>query len=114
MGVHLELPVTTTSPLAVGAIESAKMRILCLVSENPVIIFSRRPPPPPPLCCVRRVNEALALLTFDVTSSHGHLLSQPFVIVPAVFTGGARASRPWRGLVAFPTQRPPRLSSGWR
>lgn len=62
---------------------------------------------------MRRVNEALALLTFDVTSSHGHLLSQPFVIVPAVFTGGARF-KALEGLVAFPTQRPPRLSSGWR
>ena len=71
------------------------------------------PPLPPPLCCMRRVNEALALLTFDVTSSHGHLLSQPFVIVPAVFTGGARF-KALEGLVAFPTQRPPRLSSGWR
>ncbi|KAL6327339.1 hypothetical protein AAG906_018792 [Vitis piasezkii] len=111
-GVHLELPVTTTSPLAVGAIESAKMRILCLVSENPC--HHLQPPPlPPPLCCMRRVNEALALLTFDVTSSHGHLLSQPFVIVPAVFTGGARF-KALEGLVAFPTQRPPRLSSGWR
>lgn len=45
-GVHLELPVTTTSPLAVGAIESAKMRILCLVSENPC--HHLQPPPPLP------------------------------------------------------------------
>ncbi|KAK9273494.1 hypothetical protein L1049_018304 [Liquidambar formosana] len=38
---RLELTPTTTSPLAIDVSESTEMRIQRLISENPVIIFSR-------------------------------------------------------------------------
>ncbi|XP_034684178.1 glutaredoxin-C6-like [Vitis riparia] len=40
-GVHLELTPTTTSPLAINVTESTDIRIQRLISENPVITFSR-------------------------------------------------------------------------
>ncbi|KAL2471970.1 Glutaredoxin-C6 [Abeliophyllum distichum] len=41
VGVRLELTPTTTSPLAIDVAESPEMRIQRLISENPVIVFSR-------------------------------------------------------------------------
>ncbi|KAL7164578.1 hypothetical protein ACSBR2_040473 [Camellia fascicularis] len=40
-GVRLELMQTTTSPLAIDVSETAETRIRRLISENPVIIFSK-------------------------------------------------------------------------
>ncbi|XP_051151132.1 glutaredoxin-C6-like [Andrographis paniculata] len=52
-GVRLELTTTTTSPLAIDVAESAEMRIQRLISENPVIIFSRSS------CCMCHVMKRL-------------------------------------------------------
>ncbi|KAH6761319.1 Thioredoxin superfamily protein [Perilla frutescens var. hirtella] len=52
-GVRLELTPTTVSPLAIDVEESAAMRIQRLISENPVIIFSRSS------CCMCHVMKRL-------------------------------------------------------
>ncbi|KAK4412629.1 Glutaredoxin-C6 [Sesamum alatum] len=52
-GVRLELTPTTTSPLAIDVAESTEMRIRRLISENPVIIFSRSS------CCMCHVMKRL-------------------------------------------------------
>lgn len=52
-GVRLELTPTTTSPLALDEAESTEMRIQRLISENPVIIFSRSS------CCMCHVMKRL-------------------------------------------------------
>ncbi|CAA2979227.1 glutaredoxin-C6-like [Olea europaea subsp. europaea] len=52
-GVRLELTSTTTSPLAIDVAESTEMRIQRLISENPVIIFSRSS------CCMCHVMKRL-------------------------------------------------------
>ena len=62
---------------------------------------------------MRRVDKAPAHLTFGVTGSHGRLLYQPPVAVPAVFTGSA-LFKALEGLTAPSTQRPLRSLSGWR
>lgn len=51
--VRLELTPTTTSPLAIDVSESTEMRIQRLISENPVIIFSRS------ACCMCHVMKQL-------------------------------------------------------
>ncbi|CAI9755716.1 unnamed protein product [Fraxinus pennsylvanica] len=52
-GVRLELTPTTTSPLSLDVAESTEMRIQRLISENPVLIFSR------PSCCMCHVMKRL-------------------------------------------------------
>ncbi|KAH6831115.1 Thioredoxin superfamily protein [Perilla frutescens var. hirtella] len=52
-GVRLELTPTTTSPLAIDVAESAETRIRRLISENPVIIFTRS------ACCMCHVMKRL-------------------------------------------------------
>lgn len=52
-GVRLELTPTTNSPLAIDVSESAEMRIQRLISENPVVIFSRSS------CCMCHVMKRL-------------------------------------------------------
>ncbi|KAG9154059.1 hypothetical protein Leryth_000566 [Lithospermum erythrorhizon] len=52
-GVRLELSPTTTSPLAIDEAESTEMRIQRLISENPLIIFSRSS------CCMCHVMKRL-------------------------------------------------------
>ncbi|XP_075524199.1 glutaredoxin-C6-like [Primulina tabacum] len=52
-GVCLELTPTTTSPLAIDVDESTEMRIQRLISESPLIIFSR------PSCCMCHVMKHL-------------------------------------------------------
>ncbi|KAL0311869.1 UNVERIFIED_CONTAM: Glutaredoxin-C6 [Sesamum radiatum] len=52
-GVRLELTPTTTSPLAIDVAESTEMRIQRLISENPVIIFTRSS------CCMCHVMKRL-------------------------------------------------------
>ncbi|KAL2545011.1 Glutaredoxin-C6 [Forsythia ovata] len=53
--VRLELTPTTSSPLAIDMAESTEMRIQRLISENPVIIFSRSS------CCMCHVMKHLLL-----------------------------------------------------
>ncbi|KAL3498643.1 hypothetical protein ACH5RR_041375 [Cinchona calisaya] len=52
-GVRLELTTTTNSPLAIDVTESTEMRLKRLISENPVIIFSRSS------CCMCHVMKRL-------------------------------------------------------
>ncbi|KAK1367904.1 Glutaredoxin domain-containing protein [Heracleum sosnowskyi] len=52
-GVRLELSPTTTSPLALDVSETTETRIQRLISENPVIIFSRTS------CCMCHVMKRL-------------------------------------------------------
>lgn len=52
-GFRLELTPTTISPLAIDVAESTEMRIQRLISENPVIIFSRSS------CCMCHVMKRL-------------------------------------------------------
>ncbi|XAR70783.1 Thioredoxin-disulfide reductase [Bertholletia excelsa] len=52
-GVRLELTPTASSPLAIDVAESAEMRIRRLISENPVVIFSRSS------CCMCHVMKRL-------------------------------------------------------
>ncbi|KAK4401224.1 UNVERIFIED_CONTAM: Glutaredoxin-C6 [Sesamum radiatum] len=52
-GVRLELSPTAASPLAIDVAESAETRIQRLISENPVIIFSRS------ACCMCHVMKRL-------------------------------------------------------
>ncbi|CAI9784873.1 unnamed protein product [Fraxinus pennsylvanica] len=52
-GIRLELTSTNTSPLAIDVAESTEMRIQRLISENPVIIFSRSS------CCMCHVMKRL-------------------------------------------------------
>ncbi|XP_075504183.1 glutaredoxin-C6-like [Primulina tabacum] len=52
-GVRLELTPTTNSPLAIDVSESTEMRIQRLISENPLIIFSRSS------CCMCHVMKHL-------------------------------------------------------
>ncbi|KZV51856.1 hypothetical protein F511_06899 [Dorcoceras hygrometricum] len=52
-GVRLELTPTTTSPLAIDVAESTEMRIQRLISENPLIIFTRSS------CCMCHVMRHL-------------------------------------------------------
>ncbi|XP_042000998.1 glutaredoxin-C6-like [Salvia splendens] len=52
-GVRLELSPSAASPLAIDVAESAETRIQRLISENPVIIFSR------PSCCMCHVMKRL-------------------------------------------------------
>ncbi|KAJ8564408.1 hypothetical protein K7X08_000868 [Anisodus acutangulus] len=52
-GVRLELTPTTNSPLAIDLTESTEMRIQRLISENPVVIFTRSS------CCMCHVMKKL-------------------------------------------------------
>ncbi|KAL6528783.1 hypothetical protein OROMI_028959 [Orobanche minor] len=52
-GVRLELTPTTASPLAIDAADSTEKRIQRLISEHPVIIFSRSS------CCMCHVMKRL-------------------------------------------------------
>ncbi|KAI8547148.1 hypothetical protein RHMOL_Rhmol07G0172700 [Rhododendron molle] len=51
--VRLELTPTTNSPLAIDVSETAETRILRLISENPVVVFSRSS------CCMCHVMKSL-------------------------------------------------------
>lgn len=96
-GVRLELSTTTASPLAIDVEESTETRIQRLISENPVVIFSR------PSCCMCHVMKHL-LSTIGVhptvielddneipalpsSSADGDSSSAG---APAVFIGGSR------------------------
>nr|XP_009601040.1 glutaredoxin-C6-like [Nicotiana tomentosiformis]XP_016501314.1 PREDICTED: glutaredoxin-C6-like [Nicotiana tabacum] len=59
-GVRLELTPTTNSPLAIDVTESTEMRIRRLISENPVVIFTRS------ACCMCHVMKRLLLSAVSV------------------------------------------------
>ncbi|XP_019197105.1 PREDICTED: glutaredoxin-C6-like [Ipomoea nil] len=101
-GVRLELsPTATASPLTIDVAETAEVKIQRLISENPVVIFSRA------ACCMCHVMKRL-LSTIGVTPTVieleedeiGALPSSPAAAAaeedgggagaPAVFIGGTR------------------------
>ncbi|CAI9093712.1 OLC1v1023124C1 [Oldenlandia corymbosa var. corymbosa] len=110
-GVRLELTPTTNSPLAIDVTESTEMRIQRLISENPVIIFSRSS------CCMCHVMKRL-LATIGVHPTVIELEEEEIDALPsaasgdddsggsggggapAVFIGGTRVGG-WESLVAL-------------
>ncbi|KAK9076109.1 hypothetical protein SSX86_004442 [Deinandra increscens subsp. villosa] len=102
-GFRLELTPTTTSPLAIDTSESTEMRIQRLISENPVIIFSRSG------CCMCHVMKRLltslgvhpTVIELEEDEIGALSASQPEgeeeegggggeTVAPAVFVGGER------------------------
>ncbi|KAL9168102.1 hypothetical protein ABFS82_05G139000 [Erythranthe guttata] len=85
-GVRLELTPTTASPLAIDVDESTEMRIERLVSENPVVIFSRSS------CCMCHVMRRL-LSNIGVHATVIELEEDEITAVkpvsPALYLGGA-------------------------
>lgn len=93
--VRLELTTAgNTSPLAIDVSESAEVRIQRLISENPVVIFSR------PSCCMCHVMKNL-LLTIGVHPTVIELDEDEIPAIPlnsgedssqapALFIGGTR------------------------
>ncbi|GKB23612.1 glutaredoxin-C6 [Tanacetum coccineum] len=92
-GVRLELTPSSNSPLAIDISESTEMRIQRLISENPVIIFSR------PSCCMchvmRRLFSSLGVhpTVIELDEDEIKALQQDDggeTVAPAVFIGGER------------------------
>ncbi|KAL0447387.1 UNVERIFIED_CONTAM: Glutaredoxin-C6 [Sesamum latifolium] len=103
-GVRLELTPTAASPLAIDVAESAETRIQRLISENPVIIFSRSS------CCMCHVmkrllstigvhptvieleeDEMTALKARNVNDNSGGASVSPALYIGAACVGGWRA-----------------------
>ncbi|KAL8522236.1 hypothetical protein ACS0TY_012393 [Phlomoides rotata] len=87
--VRLELTPTSASPLAIDVSESTEMRLQRLISENPVIIFSRSS------CCMCHVMKRL-LSTVGVHPTVIQLEEDEVAAlddgasgVPALYIGGA-------------------------
>lgn len=97
-GVRLELTPTTNSPLAIDISESTEMRIQRLITENPVIIFSRS------ACCMCHVMKRLfsslgvhpTVIELEEDEIEALSASQQDsggggeTVAPAVFIGGTR------------------------
>ncbi|XP_059274887.1 glutaredoxin-C6 [Lycium ferocissimum] len=96
-GVRLELTPTTNSPLAIDVAESTEMRIQRLISENPVVIFTRSS------CCMchvmKKLLSAIGVHPTVIELEEDEIAALPAgddVIpggsgeAPAVFIGGAR------------------------
>ncbi|KAI3694263.1 hypothetical protein L1987_77227 [Smallanthus sonchifolius] len=96
-GVRLELTPTTSSPLAIDISESTEMRIQRLITENPVIIFSRS------ACCMCHVMKRLlsslgvhpTVIEMEEDEIGALSASQQEggegeTVAPAVFIGGER------------------------
>ncbi|XP_071703424.1 glutaredoxin-C6-like [Rutidosis leptorrhynchoides] len=95
-GVRLELSPTTNSPLAIDVSESTEMRIQRLITENPVIIFSRS------ACCMCHVMKRLfaslsvhpTVIELEEDEIGGLSALQDGgggeTVAPAVFIGGER------------------------
>ncbi|KAF7127147.1 hypothetical protein RHSIM_Rhsim11G0043200 [Rhododendron simsii] len=97
-GVRLELSPTTSSPLAIDVEESTETRIQRLISESPVVIFSR------PACCMCHVMKRLlstigvhpTVIELDdheipaLPSSSSSADGDSSAGAPAVFIGGSR------------------------
>ncbi|CAN4120250.1 unnamed protein product [Withania somnifera] len=101
-GVTLELTTTTNSPLAIDVMESTEMRIRRLISENPVVIFTRSSS-----CCMCHVMKRLLLSAVKVhptviqleeheiaslpsTSAHEGLVEDAGGDMPEMLVGGTR------------------------
>ncbi|OIT01239.1 PREDICTED: glutaredoxin-C6-like [Nicotiana attenuata] len=101
-GVRLELTPTTNSPLAIDVAESTEMRIQRLISENPVVIFTRSS------CCMCHVmkkllsaigvhptvieleEDEIAALPSTTAVTGDEVISDGSGEAPAVFIGGTR------------------------
>ncbi|KAK4375549.1 hypothetical protein RND71_006226 [Anisodus tanguticus] len=90
-GVTLELTPTTSSPLAIDVTESTEMRIRRLISENPVVIFTRS------ACCMCHVMKRLLLSAVSVHPTVIQLEEAEIATLhagagemPAMFIGGTR------------------------
>ncbi|KAI3787201.1 hypothetical protein L1987_41517 [Smallanthus sonchifolius] len=97
-GVRLELTPTTSSPLAIDISESTEMRIQRLITENPVIIFSRS------ACCMCHVMKRLlsslgvhpTVIELEedeigaLSASQQEGEGEGETVAPAVFIGGER------------------------
>nr|XP_043607808.1 glutaredoxin-C6 [Erigeron canadensis] len=96
-GVRLELTPTTNSPLAIDISESTEMRIQRLITENPVIIFSRSS------CCMCHVMKRLfsslgvhpTVIELEedeigALSASQNDAAAAETVAPAVFIGGER------------------------
>ncbi|KAL3500771.1 hypothetical protein ACH5RR_039864 [Cinchona calisaya] len=108
-GVRLELTPTTNSPLAIDVSESTEMRIQRLISENPLIIFSRSS------CCMCHVMKhllaAIGVHPTVIELDEDEIGALPSGgrndnddggdgAAPAVFIGGKRVGG-WDSLVAL-------------
>ncbi|KAF8401012.1 hypothetical protein HHK36_014315 [Tetracentron sinense] len=94
-GVRLELKTPTKSPLTIDVAESEEIRIERLISENPVIIFSRSS------CCMchvmRKLLSTLGVHPTVIELEEGEMGALPAQDsegggggAPAVFIGGSR------------------------
>ncbi|KAK1408647.1 hypothetical protein QVD17_40609 [Tagetes erecta] len=89
---HLELTPTTTSPLSIDISESTQMRIKRLITENPVIIFSRS------ACCMCHVMKRLlsslgvhpTVIELEEDEIGALEVDGGGEVAPAVFIGGQR------------------------
>ncbi|TMW99463.1 hypothetical protein EJD97_002479 [Solanum chilense] len=82
-GVTLELTTTTNSPLAIDVTESTEMRIRRLISENPVVIFTRSG------CCMCHVMKRLLLSAVSVHPTVIQLEEEEIAALPAGAGDGA-------------------------
>ncbi|GMQ03703.1 hypothetical protein CsSME_00049404 [Camellia sinensis var. sinensis] len=87
-GVRLELTPSSTSPLAIDVAESAEMRIQRLISENPVIIFSKSS------CCMchvmKRLFSKIGVHPTVIQLDDDEISALPSSsAAPAVFIGGS-------------------------
>ncbi|XP_047306948.1 glutaredoxin-C6-like [Impatiens glandulifera] len=87
-GVRLELTPSTSSPLAIDVSETAESRIDRLISENPVVIFSRS------ACCMchvmKRLLSTIGVHPTVIELDDEDISALPSSIAPAVFIGGSR------------------------
>lgn len=99
-GVRLELTPTTNSPLAIDVTESTEMRIQRLISENPIVIFTRSS------CCMCHVMKKLLsaigvhptvieleeeeIASLPTTGDDHQIIPGAAGEAPAVFIGGTR------------------------
>ncbi|XP_055833081.1 glutaredoxin-C6-like [Solanum dulcamara] len=84
-GVTLELTTTTISPLAIDVTESTEMRIRRLISENPVVIFTRS------ACCMCHVMKRLLLSAVSVHPTVIQLEEEEIAALPGVSVDSAAA-----------------------
>lgn len=93
-GVRLELSATTNSPLAIDVEESTESRIQRLITENPVVIFSRSS------CCMchamKQLLSAIGVHPTVIELDDDEIAALPAAPdggnggAPVVFIGGSR------------------------
>ncbi|CAN4119248.1 unnamed protein product [Withania somnifera] len=87
-GVTLELTTTTNSPLAIDVNESTEMRIRRLISENPVVIFTRSS------CCMCHVMKRLLLSAVSVHPTVIQLEEHEIAALPSATAEDNRVDTP--------------------